>query len=723
MSLKKMPPIAPERSGVSRVEADDAYIVYDEETETFEIGTASIARKMQYQPNGGWRVTNLVNKASGREWLAADDAANSDLVAEFDGQPLLSNAPDFVLQGYATQQNKDGSLELRVTLARGALSAHLHLVAYPKTAVIEQWAVLENTGTEPIAKLNGVDSLSLALRPSPDPLTLHWVTGVAQLPHFRLRVSELTDGKSERILSTARSSEECVGWYALAEPRLGEGIFGGVEWSGTWRVMTHRDASRGTTYVAGGLEVLNRDLAPGERVQSARRFMGFYVGDLDDAANETHNFTRRYLLRASPEEFPWTQYNPWFWYFINVNEDAMKREADVAAELGLELFYVDAGWFEGSPTSGDFSFGLGSWRENRDKFPNGIAALADYVHAKGMKFGLWVEPERIDLKYVGADKEVSFDWLAPGIDPNAPPPPDMPSSAQICLGNPQAREWMKQMLARLIRDYKLDWLKWDNNIYMWCGVPGHEGDGNHAHVEGLYEVLDYIRQEFPHVMFENCASGGHRIDYGLLRRTDVQWMHDNTEPGYRVRYYLAGASYPFPPEYLNSWIVGSYFEDLGKAESEPAQFEAWLRSRMLGGFGISFSIVGWSPQLRARVAELIREYKDVRPLIKRGRMYHLTPQYDLTESNLQPPAEPDAVQSYDPETQEGVVFVFQGTNNYGTRAFRLKRLNPQTVYQISTRDGALSATMSGQDLMAQGVPITYDPARPSLVLMLRPAGI
>ncbi len=718
MSLKKIPPLKPAQN---RVESGDAYSLYDEDTESFEIGTAGIARKMQYQPNGGWRVTGLVNKLTGRAWLAADDAANSDLVAEFDGQPLLSNAPDFVLQGYATQRNKDGSLELRVTLARGALIAHLHYCAYPQTSVIEQWAVLENTGTEPIAKLTGVDSLSVALRPSPDPLTLHWVTGVAQLPHFRLRASELTDGKSERILSTARSSEECVGWYALAEPRLGEGIFGGVEWSGTWRVLARRDAARDATYVTGGLEVLNRDLAPGERIQSARRFMGFYGGNLDDAANETHNFARRYLLRPSPDDFPWTQYNPWFWYFINVNEETMKREADVAAELGLELFYVDAGWYEGSPTSGDFSFGLGSWRENRDKFPNGIAALADYVHSKGMKFGLWVEPERIDLKYVGAGKEVPFEWLAPGVDPNAPPPPDLPSSAQICLGNPRARAWMKQMLARLIRDYKLDWLKWDNNIYMWCGVPGHEGDGNHAHVEGLYEVLDHIRQEFPHVMFENCASGGHRMDYGLLRRTDVQWMHDNTEPSYRVRYYFTGTSYAFPPEYLNSWIVGSYFEDIGAGLNDDARLSAWLRSRMLGAFGISLGISGFTPEQRARVAALIAEYKSIRPLIAKGKLYHLTPQFEVTEPNLQPPAEPDAVQYYDPETQEGVVFLFQGTNNWGTRAFQLKRLKPETLYQISARDGSMAAQMRGQDLMAQGIRINYDAERPSRLLMLKPA--
>ncbi|MBI3912737.1 MAG: alpha-galactosidase, partial [Chloroflexi bacterium] len=443
---------------------------------------------------------------------------------------------------------------------------------------------------------------------------------------------------------------------------------------------------------------------------------------LDDAANETHNFARRYLLRPQPENFPWTQYNHWFWYFINIHEDALKREVDAAAEIGLEVFYVDAGWYAGSPTNADFSFGLGTWRENRDKFPSGIAAFADYVHGKGMKFGLWVEPERIDLKYTGADKEVPFDWIAPGIDPNAPPPPDLPASAQICLGNPAAREWMKQMLARIIRDYKLDWIKWDNNLYMWCGAPGHEGDGNHSHVEGLYEVLDYIRAEFPHVMFENCASGGHRIDYGWVRRSDVQWMHDNTEPGYRVRYYWMGTSYAFPPEYLNSWIVGSYFEDLARAENEPGVFESWLMSRMLGGFGISLSIAGWSPTLRARVADLVREYKSIRPIIKRGKLYHLTPQYDLTEPNLQPPAEPDAVQFYNPETQHGVVFIFQGTNAWDARAFQLKRLNPQTIYQITSRDGAVNAQMSGQDLMTQGVSVNYDPARPAMMVIFKTVG-
>jgi alpha-galactosidase len=101
---------------------------------------------------------------------------------------------------------------------------------------------------------------------------------------------------------------------------------------------------------------------------------------------------------------------------------------------------------------------------------------------------------------------------------------------------------MKRWLARLVRDYQVDWLKWDNNIWMSCDPIDQPGSANYAHINGLYEVLDFLRAEFPHLIIENCASGGNRMDYALMRRTDIAWLSDETDPSYRVRYHLFGAS-------------------------------------------------------------------------------------------------------------------------------------------------------------------------------------
>ncbi len=748
-------------------ESADAYIAYDAATYTWEIGNAGIRRRMRYDPANGYRLIALTNARTGVDWLAPS-AANTALRLVLGGQVITGNDRGFTLRGYTTRTHPDGSLELQVSLARGALTAHLHYVVFPWTSIIEQWAAVENTGNTVLRDLTALDSIGVSLRPSPEPLTLYWVQGLnpeiddrtepQPLPVLRLRSLALTDGAAQEIGSTARSSEGSMGWFALASSNLGEGLFGGIEWSGAWQLSASRDD--GQTSLRAGIQDFRHDLQPGETFNAPRRFLGFYQGDLDDAANAAHTFARTYLMRPMPADFPWTQYNTWYAYGIDLDETQLRREVDAAAGLGIELFHVDAGWYEGSPQQGDFGWGLGTWRENREKFPNGLAAFSEYVHAKGMKFGLWVEPERVDLRYAGEGKEVLWAWLSPeatpsviasGAKPRTRPnrdlgiassrsfdsatknvaplrtllamtwaENDLAETAQICLGNREAREWMKTWLARLIRDYNLDWLKWDNNLWMSCDPPGQIGDGNYAHVLGLYEVLDFLRAEFPDLVVENCASGGNRMDYALMRRTDVAWLSDETEPSYRVRYHLAGASYPFPPEYLNAWLVDSASESLAET-NDAATWRAWLRSRMMGAFGISADTREWSPELREAVAKEIAQYKQVRRIIANGKLYRLLPQTDLTLPDLQAPAESDAAEFFSAADNAGVVFIFQGTVPWQRRRLRLKGMEPETLYQITSADRTMFSRRTGQQLMSQGIRFQYAAGHPSTLLFIQPA--
>ena len=572
--------------------SNDAYVAYDAQARQWEIATDDIYRRMRFEPGKGFHLHSLTNPQTGREWL---DRANGDsaFVVGLDGETITSFAEDWTLVEHETRVCKNRSVELRITLARGALKIHLYHVTFPGTSMIEQWAVVENASDTTLPALTALNDFWFQLNPSAGNLSLCWVQGLDPqggnvgdpplVASLKLHTLELSDGVTRDVFSTGRSSEENIGWFALCAPDVREGLVGGIEWSGGWWMRANRAGD--STALLAMVGDIRRDLAPGETFEGPHRFIGFFTGDLNDAANTTNAFARKYLMPPRPSDFPYVHFNTWFTCFVNLNEEALERQVDVAAELGLEAFCVDAGWYAGSPDNADFSFGLGTWRENRDKFPTGLAAFSDYVHSKGLKFGLWVEPERVDLKYAGPGTEIPFEWLSPRTPFDAPPPPDLPQNAQICLGNRDAREWMKQTLARVIRDYHVDWLKWDNNMWMSCDPPNETRDCEYAHVRGLYEVLDYIRKQFPKLIIENCASGGHRMDFGLLRRTHVQWLADDTEPSYRVRYYVAGASYPFPPEYLNAWLVESYFEHIGLAE--PEGLRAWLRSRMMGAVGVS----------------------------------------------------------------------------------------------------------------------------------------
>ncbi len=709
-------------------ESGDAYISYDASTQTWEIGTNGISRRMDYDPGNGYRPISLKNKITGREWLAPTTTASSEFQVKV-GDELVAGADQaFRVKRHDVQQHSDRSVELVVQLQRGPLVAHLHYVAFPDTNILEQWAVIENTGYETLRDLTALDSAMLTLAPTAEELTLYWVQGLnpqpsdktppGQEPKLHLDSTILKEGISQTIGSAERSSEGSMGWFALAAPMAREGLFGGIEWSGAWQLRAARQ--NGQTTLATGVEGVRYHLAPGESFQAPRRFLGTYRGGLDEAADASHTFARNYILRPRPANFPWAQYNTWFAYYTNLDQELLKREVDSAAALGLEVFVVDAGWYDGSPKQGDFTFGLGSWRENRDKFPSGLAAFSDYVHSRGLKFGLWVEPERVDLRYVGPGKDIAREWLSPFTPAGGPSQPDQVAWSEICLGNPDARTWMKQMLTRVVTDYKVDWLKWDDNAWLPCDPPNTDGNGNYSHVMGLYEVLDYMRQTFPDLVIEDCASGGNRMDYALMRRTDIAWLSDETDPSYRVRYHVFGASYPFPPEYLNSWIVESYWEHFADGEKSPELLSAWMRSRMMGGLGLSVGTLGWSAALRSAVAAEIKEYKDLRPILTQGNQYHLLPQPDLEEPNLPPPTEPDAVEFYDPKSKQGAALLFKGTVPWSQRQVRLSGLDANTTYQVKSLDSKISVQQTGRQLLSQSLQMQLEDAHPSTLLLIAP---
>jgi alpha-galactosidase len=704
---------------------ENAFIAYDKTENIWEIATEAIYRRIRLDSGKGIYFDSLANPETGHEWL---DSANFNpaFLITVGGETITSFAENWKVAGYQTQVHQDRSLELHIVLARDALHLHLHLVAFPGTSITEQWAVIENAGNTPLPVLTAINDFWFQLKPSSENFWLHWVQGldpqggnVGDPPltaSMKLRKRELSEGTTQDLFSTRRSSEENIGWFALLAPGEGEGLIGGIEWSGGWWMRASR--SSGTTSVFAMVGDVTCELGPGDTFETPHRFIGFFNGGLDDAANVTHAFVRQYLMPPRPSNFPFTHFNTWYYCFVNLTEDALLRQVDLATELGLEAFCVDAGWYAGSPMNADFSFGLGTWRENREKFPRGLAAFADYVHQKGLKFGLWVEPERVDLKYAGPNTEIPYDWLSPRTPFDSPPPPGLPQNSLVCLGNPEARAWMKQTLARVIRDYHVDWLKWDDNMWMSCDPPNETRGNDYAHTRGLYEVLDYLHVQFPDLVIENCASGGHRMDFGLLRRTHIQWLADDTEPSYRVRYYIAGASYPFPPEYLNSWLVESYWEHIG--EAKPGVLRAWLRSRMMGAFGISISLDVLNAEQRTIIADEIARYKNFRSLLKASRAYRLSGQTDLIAApNLRAPAVPDIVEYYAPAPKEGIIMFWQGQPLWNSFGFTLMGLEPGAVYRIESDDRQISGEYSGQELMSAGIVVPYDSDNPSIIISIK----
>lgn len=205
---------------------------------------------------------------------------------------------------------------------------------------------------------------------------------------------------------------------------------------------------------------------PGEPCTSPVTFLGAYAGDLDDAAMAHIDYFRTALSPSIPADFPWVQYNTWFSYPCDLDAGELLGEAEIAADLGCDIFYVDAGWWEGSPrvdVRDRFAGGLGTWRQNREKFPHGLRAFAEDVRGMGMRFGLRVEPERLDLR---THAQATWDpsWLATndrGII-RADWPPDT-ETAMRCFGLSEVQRWALDWISELVSTLNLAWLKWEAN--------------------------------------------------------------------------------------------------------------------------------------------------------------------------------------------------------------------------------------------------------------------
>lgn len=721
---------------------------YDEVARRFTIGNSRFQKRLRITPEGGLEL-EFLGLTGGRNWARPASRWSAGFHVRTAGRPGAAE-PTFLfgladprrvrLARHAVRGDPAGSMELELVFEevdRG-LEFRLHLRAFADADVIEQWLEVHNAGREKFIGLERFDPLLVPLAVAPaETCRITYVQGerarsgrgaeniqpygpyhVGRCDLFAGQAFTMSTRQDRLSRRLPTSTAEYLNWFALEVPPGGDGLCGGLQWSGHW--LIHFARRRDEVILQAGIDDFRRDLAPGETVVSPRVFYGCYRGDTDAGVRLLHRYLRAHVMPSDPDgEFPWTHYNTWYNWNILLREEALREEAKLAAGLGLECFYLDAGWYEGSPTErASFGLGLGTWRENREKFPSGIAAFADYIHSLGMKFGVWVEPERVDLRFVDqAGSPIRGSWLALA-DPARPPAPG--GTNPLCFGNPEVVAWAKQTLSRLIAEYKVDWLKWDHNVYTVCtrADHGHQaGDGNFAHIQGVYEVMGHLRRQFPRLALENCSGGGHRTDFGILRFASTAWNSDATSPGYRVRYQVTGASYAFPAQYLNAWFIDND-EEPATGATPAARLDEYLRSRMYGAFGISGRLASWPENLRAAARRAVELYKKIRPVLRRGDVYHLLPQTELFVPPMVAPAEWDAIEYFAPELGAGVVLAFRAASPAESVTLPVRGLEPRTRYRIRWHDGGRVEVRTGAEWARRGATVLLKEPQTSEILWI-----
>ncbi len=481
-----------------------------------------------------------------------------------------------------------------------------------------------------------------------------------------------------------RSSNEYLPIFMVGVGEVPQrlGFFAGLEWSATWKTSFFWPASESgifQTNLGPGLSSLS--ITPGENVELPSVHFGLFEGDFEIGTNAV----RRYIYdQISPDlkgrrPLPPTSYDHWFKIGNNYDENFLREQVDRAAQLGLEYFVLDAGWYGGSLSNKGFSDGLGNWRRvEPTKFPEGLEPLAEYVKGKGLKFGLWFEMERAQR---GSDLQTAHpEWF---FDRGA-------QWVHLNLALSEVQEYMIETVGGWIERLDLRWIRWDYNIgplEFWQQADP-SGRIQLLYMKGLYRVLDALMERNPQLLIECCSSGGRRIDFGTLKRAHTIWFSDHTDIAAVCRFMQTGANRFLPGHLLNSCIPTP------RGARRDAILANEALSRMCGAFSIDGDLTGWSEGVVRRMKELVDTYKSVRPLLVKD-FYRLTKQPN-NDSDW------DVVQFHDSKRQEGLVFAFRLAGLVEKRQLRLKALERTSYYAVRSLLNDPEQTLSGEQLMSSG---------------------
>lgn len=699
-----------------------AFARADESAAQWRIGNDKVCKTLIWRDGAGLHLAALEHHTIGQRWRPnrhADALAGGEFSLCWNDAVFSARQATALLAVRAEADAASVTLRFDLRLV-DELDVTLAIRASNDTAVLEQW--LEVT-TPRAGVLSRVAPLTVSVDGMRAPV-LHWVRGLqghgagmpasGPYPAFQVRRQPLG---AVKLTSGLRSTWHEIAWFALDEDNGGDGLFVGLSYSGRWSADAR--ATEGGACLNLFSDGYATPLQAGQRWVSPTSFLGVYRGDLDDAAHVQHTYMRAAVMPPRPDDFPWVQYNTWFAHLVDIDETILRREAELAAKLGAEVFVIDAGWWAPSRrTSDNFTTGLGVWQPSAEKFPSGIRALSDFVRSLGMKFGIWVEPERVDLRQAATWR---LDWLARHHDAIISPPwPPDTVSGWLCFGHPDVQAWAIDWISRLVHEVNADWLKWDSNWWGVCTCDHHGHsvtDGEWHQVQGVHVVMTELRRRLPHLIIENCAGGGVRSDFAMLANTHITWLHDASTPSRRVRFHLAGATHLFPPELCNTWVVDADDEPLTDPTTPRSELDAIARSRMFGAFGVSARLPEWTEAAFAAVQSAIAQYKSLRPLLKRGRFYHLLPQPELHCPDLALHGQWEAYACIDEATGEGAIWIFRPADGDATRRLHLRGLRPAQVYLLTDVDTQRAVYESGARLLQAGFVVDLT-GRTSALLLL-----
>lgn len=484
-----------------------------------------------------------------------------------------------------------------------------------------------------------------------------------------------------------------------ATETTGEVYFGALKLTGNFKGVVEQ-TPYGETLVQMGINDFDFliYLENGQSIETPHMVIGYTDKGLESMSHNMHDYANKYILKN--KEIRPVLYNSWEAMEFKVNAKEQINLAKLAKEIGTELFVVDDGWFGERHSTKD---GLGDWYVNEGKFPNGLEELIKEVKNMNMKFGIWFEPEMVNpltkLYKEHPDWIYQFDNREGNL-----------SRDQFVLNmtKPEVKEFVFNMLDHYLTKYDIDYIKWDANRPI--SEPGAKNLGKQErslwlkHIEAVYEIVDKLKEKHPNVLFEACASGGGRIDLGMLTHFDDFWTSDNTD-AYDRLFIQNSYSHIYPIKAMRAWVTDC--PNFLSKRVIPMEFR--FDSSMMGTLGVGCNLLKLSEEELNICKEKIAKYKEIRHIVQDGKFYRL--QGNLVDNDYH-------IFEY-VNKDEALLFVFLPQSKVGHRftTIKLRGLDENKDYKFNLFGQDI--VKSGRYLMNHGLTVKLEGDYASLVLYIK----
>ena len=355
-------------------------------------------------------------------------------------------------------------------------------------------------------------------------------------------------------------------------------------------------------------------IAPGESFESPEAVMTVSEDGYNGMSRRMHAFVRECIVRGEWKKRPRpVLLNSWEAAYFDINESKLLKLAKEGRDVGVELFVMDDGWFG---ERDDDKRSLGDWYVNEKKLPGGVERLAKKVNDLGLDFGIWVEPEMVNVDSNLYRSHPEWSLEIPG-----KPHSEGRNQRILDLCNPEVVDWMIEEMSKVFSSANIAYVKWDMNRnfsdYFSQSLPANnQGEVAHRYVLGLYRVMRTLTERFPKILFEGCASGGNRFDLGILSYFPQIWASDDTDAIYRAK-GQTGYSYGYPMSTVTAHVSACPNHQTLRVTPISTRFDV----AAFGVLGYECNLVDMSKDDLEKIKEQIEIYKEWREVLQFGTFY------------------------------------------------------------------------------------------------------